>query len=140
MRSRCVNASSKVRRPRVGEATRSLNARRRGVGAQQVVETAAEDHFAAGVAGAGADVDDPVRRADDRRVVLDDEHRVAVVAQAAEHGDEVIDVRRMEPHGRLVQDVDEIDEIAVIPRPEGYVSLPRLPRGIPAASLKRPAC
>ena len=90
-----------------------MNARRRGVGAQQVVETAAEDHFAAGVAGAGADVDDPVRRADDRRVVLDDEHRVAVVAQAAEHGDEVIDVRRMEPHGRLVQDVDEIDEIAV---------------------------
>ena len=33
--------------------------------------------------------------------------------RAAEHGDEVIDVRRMEPHGRLVQDVDEIDEIAV---------------------------
>ena len=46
-------------------------------------------------------------RADDRRVVLDDEHRVAVVAQAAEHGDEVIDVPRMQPHGRLVQDVDE---------------------------------
>ncbi len=36
-----------------------------------------------------------------------------MVAQAAEHGDEVIDVPRMEPHARLVQDVDEIDEIAV---------------------------
>ncbi len=65
------------------------------------------------VPSAGADVDDPVRRADDRRVVLDDEHRVAVVAQALEHGDVVIDVPRMEPHGRLVQDVNEIDEVAV---------------------------
>ena len=52
-----------------------------------------------------------VRRADDRRVVLDDQHRVAVVAQAVEHGDEVIYVARMESHGRLVQDVDEIDEV-----------------------------
>ena len=88
-------------------------ARCRGVGAQQAVETSGEDHLAAVVAGAGADIDDPVRRADDRRVVLDDEHRVAVIPQAVEHGDEVIDVPRMEPHGRLVQDVDEIDEVAV---------------------------
>ena len=70
-----------------------------------------EDYLAAAVAGTGADVDDPVRRADDRRVVLDDEHRVAVIPQAMEHGDEVIDVPRVEPHGRLVQDVDEIDEV-----------------------------
>ena len=106
------NASSKVRRPRHGDLV-VQGARCRGVAAQQVVETAAEDQLAAGVAGARADVDDPVRRADDRRVVLDDEHRVAVVAQPAEHGDEVIDVPRMESHGRLVQDVDEIDEVAV---------------------------
>ena len=58
-------------------------ARCRGVGAQQVVETAAEDQLAAAVASAEADVDDPVRRPDDRRVVLDEEHRVAIVAQAA---------------------------------------------------------
>ena len=45
--------------------------------------------------------------------MLDDEHRVAVIPQAMEHGDEVIDVPRMEPHGRLVQDVDEIDEVAI---------------------------
>ena len=43
-----------------------------------------------------------------RRVVLDDEHRVAVVAQAAEHGDQLIDVARMECHGRLVQNVNEV--------------------------------
>ena len=48
-----------------------------------------------------------------RSALINDEHGVAVVAQAAEHGDEVIDVPRMEPHGRLVQDVDEIDEVAV---------------------------
>ena len=75
----------------------------RDVAAQQVVETAAKDKFAAGVAGAGADVDDPVRRPDDRRVVLDDKHRVAVIPQAVEHGDEVIDVPWTEPRGRLVQ-------------------------------------
>ena len=72
------NASSKVRRPRRGVAAWSVRgARCRGVGVQQVVETFGEDYLAAAVAGTGADVDDPVRRADDRRVVLDDEHRVA---------------------------------------------------------------
>ena len=40
-------------------------------------------------------------------------HRVAVVAQPAEHGDEVSNIPRMKPHGRLVQDLDEIDEVAV---------------------------
>ena len=114
---RVLDAERVVERPAVATARRGdpvvQGARCRGVGVQQVVETSGEDHLAAAVAGAGADVDDPVRRADDRRVVLDDEHGVAVVAQAAEHGDEVIDVPWMEPHGRLVQDVDEIDEVAV---------------------------
>ena len=88
-------------------------ARRGAVGPQQVVEPAREDHLAPAVAGAGADVDHPVGGADDGGVVLDHEHRVALVAQAAQHGDEVVDVARMEPDGRLVEDVDEVDEVAV---------------------------
>ncbi len=95
------NASSNVRRLRRGHLLVE-GSRCRGIGAQQVLETAAEDQLAAAVAGAGTDVHDPVRRADDRWVVLDDEHRVAVVTQALEHDDEVIDVPRMEPHGRLI--------------------------------------
>ena len=45
--------------------------------------------------------------------MLDHEHGVALVAQAAQHRDEVVDVARMEPDGRLVEDVDEVDEVAV---------------------------
>ena len=88
-------------------------ARRRAARALQAGQAPREDHLAAAVAGAGADVDDPVGRADDRGVVLDHEHRVALVAQPVEHGDEVVDVPRMEPDGGLVEDVDEVDEVAV---------------------------
>ena len=39
---------------------------------------------------------------------------------------EVIDVPRMEPHGRLVQDVDEIDEVAVeLPGPSSQAERER---------------
>ena len=108
------NASSKVRRLRLGEATRSPRARDVAVSARSRSSRRPQKTSSPPPSPArGADVDDPVRRADDGRVVLDDEHRVAVVTQALEHGDEVIDVPRMEPHGRLFQDVDEIDEVAV---------------------------
>ena len=85
---------------------------------------AAKDQLAAAGAGAGADDDDPVRCADDRPIVLDDEHQVAVVAQALEHDDEVIDVARTEAR----PDVDEIDEVPV-----------ELPGHLPAGSRRRTA-
>ena len=53
-------------------------------GRDQAVDRALEDDGAAVRAGARAHVDDVVGDPDDLRVVLDDEHRVALVAQALE--------------------------------------------------------
>ena len=55
-----------------------------------------------------AQVDDPVGRLDDVQVVLDDDDRVARVHEPVEHLEELLDVREVEPGGRLVEDVDRL--------------------------------
>ena len=55
----------------------------------------------------GPDVDDPVGRPDRLLVVLDDEHRVAQVAQARERRDELGVVALVEADRRLVEDVQD---------------------------------
>ena len=44
----------------------------------------------------GAEVDDPVGAGDDVEVVLDDDHRVARIAQAGERDGEQLDVREVQ--------------------------------------------
>ena len=70
----------------------------------------AEHQLAAGLAAAGADVGQPVRRADDRLVVLDHEERVPVVAQAPHDAEELVEVARVEAHAGLVHDEEGVDE------------------------------
>ena len=70
----------------------------------------AVDDLAAVLAGARADVDDPVGLADGVLVVLDDEHRVAEVAQADERVDEAVVVALVQPDRRLVEHVQHADE------------------------------
>src|SRR5699024_11547547 len=54
----------------------------------------------------GAQVDDPVGALDDIEVVLDHQHRVALVDQPLEHPEQLADVLEVQPGGRLVQHVD----------------------------------
>jgi hypothetical protein len=67
---------------------------------------ALEDDPAAVVAGAGAEVDDPVGVRHDRLVVLDDDDRLAGVDEPVEQAEQLLDVGEVEAGGRLVEDVD----------------------------------
>ena len=57
------------------------------------------------LACSGAKVDDEVCRPHDGLVVLDDQHRVAQVAQALERSDQAVIVGGMQPYRRLVADI-----------------------------------
>ena len=57
------------------------------------------------------EIDDPVRGAHHLFVVLDDEHRVADVAELLERVDEPAVVALVEPDRRLVEDVEDADEL-----------------------------
>ena len=70
----------------------------------------AVDDLAAVLAGAGTDVDDPVGLADRLLVVLDDDHRVAEVAQPGERVDQPPVVALVQPDRRLVEHVQRADE------------------------------
>ena len=71
----------------------------------------AEEHdLAATLAGARAHVHDPVGLEHDLRVVLDDDERVARVAQALHHVDDAAHVARVQADGGLVQHEKRVDE------------------------------
>ena len=71
---------------------------------------ALRDDLAAVHAGARAHVDDVVGREDGLAVVLDDDDRVAEVAQARLRLDEARVVARVQAHARLVEHVEDADE------------------------------
>jgi hypothetical protein len=77
-----------------------------GAGGDQVGGRALEHDPAAVVAGARAEVDDPVGVGHDRLVVLDDDDRLAGVDQPVEQPEQLLDVGEVEAGGRLVEDVD----------------------------------
>ena len=68
------------------------------------------DHLAAVLAGARPHVDDVVGRAHGLLVVLDDDHRVAEVAQAQQRVDEAAVVALVQADAGLVEDVEHADE------------------------------
>ena len=76
----------------------------------QRVDGALEDHLAAGGAGAGTEVDDVIGDRDYFRLVLDDEDGVALVAQPQQQVVHPLDVVRMHPDRRLVEDVGHVGE------------------------------
>ena len=76
----------------------------------QTLEGALEHHLATGRARAGAEVDDVVGDRDRLRLVLDDEHGVALVAQPQQQVVHPLDVVRVQPDRRLVEDVGDVGE------------------------------
>ena len=66
---------------------------------------ALDDDSAAGVAAAGAQVDDPVGGLDHVEVVLDDQHGVTHVHQAVQHRQQRLNVGEVQAGRRFVQHV-----------------------------------
>ena len=72
------------------------------------------------MAGAGAEVDDPVGVRHHRLVVLDDDHGLAGVDEPVEQAEQLLDVGEVQAGRRLVEDVD-----AALARPCRVASLSR---------------
>src|ERR1700738_3805282 len=99
--------SVRRRGPRSGaDVGRAVLAGEGGAGGDEVGGCALEDDPAAVVAGAGAEVDDPVGVRHDPLVVLDDDDRLAGVNEPVEQTEQLLDVGEVQTAGRLVEDVD----------------------------------
>ena len=102
----------------------------------EAVDGALEHDRPAVRTGARAHVDDMVGDPDHLRVVLDDEDRVALVAQAPEQRVHPLDVVGVEPDRRLVEDVRHVGqrrpEVADHPRPLRLASRERPRRPVEA--------
>ena len=75
-----------------------------------VAKRSAEHEFTALRAAARADLDEVVRGAHHGLLVLDDEQRVALVAQALHHADEPSDVARMQADARFIEHEQRVHE------------------------------
>lgn len=79
---------------------------------QKLRQRTAENHFAAVVTRLGTYVHDVVGGADHLFLVLDDDHRVAQIAQLPEHLDKPVRVARMQADRGFVEDVERAGEVA----------------------------
>ena len=61
----------------------------------------------------GAEIDQPVGGLDHVQVVFDHHHGVAVIAQAVQHVEQLLDVREVQAGGRLVEDVQGLAGVAL---------------------------
>ena len=73
-------------------------------------DAAGGEKAAAVLARAGADVDQKVRVSNDRFIVLDDQHGIAVGLQAAQRGKQPFGVARVQAHGRFVEDIADAEQ------------------------------
>src|SRR5918998_596210 len=95
------------RGPRSGaDVGREVLAGEGGASGDEVGGCALEDAPAAVVAGARAQIDDPVGVRHDRLVVLDDDDRLARVDQPVEQPEQLLHVGEVQAGRRLVEDVD----------------------------------
>ena len=99
-----------VRRCGYGLATAQVFAGQRLGLAPYLARSAEKYDFAAALAGAGAHVENAVRLQHDLRIVLDDDQRVARVAQPLHHADDPLHVARMQADGRLIQHEQGVDQ------------------------------
>ena len=81
-----------------------------GAARTQLGDGALEHHLTTRIAGAGAEVNDVVCDHDGLWLVLDDEHRVPLVAQLEQQVVHALDVMGVQAGGRLVEDVGDIGE------------------------------
>src|SRR5499433_4319393 len=94
------------RGPRSGaDVGREVLAGEGRAGGDEVGGCSLEDDPATVVAGAGAEVDDPVGVRHDRLVVLDDDDRLAGIDEPVEQAEQLLDVGEVQTAGRLVEDV-----------------------------------
>ena len=70
-----------------------------------------EDEVPALLAASGPQLDHVIRGANRLGIVLDDEHRVAAVAQAMEQPEQAVHVARMQTDRRFVEHVERVDEL-----------------------------
>src|SRR5258708_1647081 len=95
------------RAPRSGaHIAREVLAGDGGAGGDEVGRCALEDDPAAVVAGAGAEVDDPVGVGHDRLMVLNHDDRFARVDEPVEQAEQLLDVGEVKAGGWLVEEVD----------------------------------
>jgi hypothetical protein len=78
--------------------------------AHHLLDGAGGDHVAAVLPRPGPEVDEVVGLAHRLLVVLDDDDRVAEVAQLLERGEQPPVVALVQPDARLVEDVEHADE------------------------------
>src|SRR5476651_674281 len=78
-----------------------------------ILGRALRDDASTAVASLGAQVDHPVRGLDDVEVVLDHDHRVAMVAQPVQHREQQVDVVEMQAGGGLVEDEERAPRVAL---------------------------
>src|SRR5439155_8477269 len=76
-----------------------------GAAGDELGGRALEDDPTAVVAGAGAEVDDPVGVRHHRLVVRDDVHRLAGVDEPVQQAEQLLDVGEVQTGGRLVEDI-----------------------------------
>ena len=71
------------------------------------------DDRATAVTALGSEIDDPVGGLDHVEVVLDHDHRVAMVAQAVQHLEQHFDVGEVQAGGGFVEDVERAPGVAL---------------------------
>ncbi|SQA72392.1 Uncharacterised protein [Burkholderia mallei] len=108
-RARVHRPARPVRRVRDVLAAAEILARQRAGRADRAGRAVVDDRAAA-LARAGAHVDQPVGREHHRRIVLDDDERIARVAQAPHRLDDPVQVARMQPDARLVEHEQRLGE------------------------------
>ena len=75
-----------------------------GTGAH-LVDRARGDDLPTFVAAFRPQVDEPVGLGHDVEIMLDHQHRVACVGEPVQHLDELLHIRHVQPHGRLVEHI-----------------------------------
>ncbi len=91
---------------RGGRTLAQVLAGERALAGQDRLDRPLGHHLAAVLAGRRPEVDHVVGAADERPVVLDDEHGVAALRQVAQQQEEAVAVLRVEADGRLVEDIE----------------------------------
>ena len=96
-----------------GSCGEEVAPRLRELDAAQACGRTGVENLSALLTGAGTDVDDPVGAADDIELVLDDEEGVTGALEIIERVEQRLGVGGMQAGGRLVEHVDDAEEIGV---------------------------
>ena len=77
-----------------------------------LLRRADRNYLTAAGAAFRSEIDHPIGGLDDIEIVLDDDHRVAVIAQAVQDLKQLLDVVEVQTGGRLIEDVERLTGVA----------------------------